>query len=69
MKPGRMKILRSSGSLEEMIDSASLLVVIYLLGRIGAPAAAEMNAKVGTFSLEDSCANAMAIYLFETAEC
>ena len=44
-----------------MDDSASLLVVMYLLGRIGAPPAAEMNAKVGTFSLEDSCAKAIAI--------
>lgn len=44
-----------------MVDSASLLVVIYLLGRIGAPLAAEMNTKVGTFSLKDSCANAIAV--------
>lgn len=62
MNPGRTKMLRRSGSLEDMVTSASLLVDIYLLGRIGAPAAAEMYTKVGTCSLEDSCANAMAAF-------
>jgi hypothetical protein len=60
MNAGRTKILRRSGSFEVMAVSASLLVVMYLLGRIGAPAAAEMYTKVGTCSLEDSCASAMA---------
>lgn len=41
--PGRMKILRSFGNEDAMVDSASLLVVMYLLGRIGVPAAAEMK--------------------------
>lgn len=44
-----------------MVASASRLVVIYLFGRIGAPPAAEMNTNVGTCSLDDSCASAMAI--------
>ena len=42
-KPGRIKMLRSFGNEDAMVDSASLLVVMYLLGRIGVPAAAEMN--------------------------
>jgi hypothetical protein len=41
-KPGRMKILRSSGSEEDIAASASLFVVMYLLGSIGAPAAADI---------------------------
>lgn len=64
-----MKILRSSGSEEDMVVSASLLVVIYLLGRIGAPEAAEMYTKVGTCSLEDSCASAMAAFWHKLALC
>lgn len=55
-----MKILRRPGSFEDIVVSASLFVVMYLLGRIGAPAEAEMYTKVGTCSLEDSCANATA---------
>lgn len=43
-----------------MVASASRLVVIYLLGRMGAPPAAEMYTNVGTCSPDDSCANAMA---------
>ena len=42
-KPGRIKMLRSLGNEDAMVDSASLLVVMYLLGRIGVPAAAEMK--------------------------
>lgn len=49
-KPGRMKILRSLGKEDAIVDSASLFVVMYRLGNIGAPAAAEMKTKVGTFS-------------------
>lgn len=56
-----MKILRRSGSDEDIVDSASLLVLTYLLGRIGAPAAAEIYTKVGTCSKDDSCARATAI--------
>jgi hypothetical protein len=37
-----MKMLRRSGKVDVMAASASLLVVIYLAGRSGAPAAAEM---------------------------
>lgn len=44
-----------------MVASASRFVVIYLLGRIGAPPAAEMYTNVETCSLDDSCAKAMAI--------
>lgn len=58
--PGRTKTLRSSGSCDAIVSSASRFVVMYRLGRIGAPPAAEMNTNVGTFSLRDSCASAMA---------
>lgn len=61
MKPGRIKILRSSGSEDEMVASASRLVVMYRAGRMGAPAAAEMYTKAGTCSFEDSWASAMAV--------
>lgn len=54
MKLGRIKILRSSGRSEVMVASASLLVLMYLAGRIGAPAAAEMYTNAGTCSVEDS---------------
>ena len=53
-------MLRNSGKLEAMASSASLLVVMYLAGRIGAPAAADMKTKAGTFSLTDSWASAIA---------
>ena len=59
-KPGRMKILRNFGSDDEMVDSASRLVVMYLFGNIGAPAAADMKTKDGTFWKEASCASVMA---------
>ena len=37
-----------------MVDSASRFVVIYRLGRIGVPAAAEMKTKEGTSCNEAS---------------
>lgn len=55
-------MLRSSGRVEAMVASASLLVVMYLAGSIGAPAAAEMYTKAGTCSAEDSWASAMATH-------
>jgi hypothetical protein len=61
MKAGRMKILRSSGRVEAIVSSASLLVVMYRAGRIGAPAAAEMYTNAGTCSVRDSWANAIAV--------
>ena len=48
--PGRMKMLRSLGNEEAIVDSASLFVVMYRLGKIGVPAAADMKTKVGTLS-------------------
>ena len=60
MNGGRMKILLSSGSCDAIADSASRLVVMYLLGRTGAPEAAEMKTNVGTFSWEVSWAKAIA---------
>lgn len=61
MKPGLMKILRKSGRVEAIVSSASLLVVMYRAGRIGAPPAAEMYTNAGTCSVRDSCANAIAV--------
>lgn len=55
-----MKILRSLGNEEAIVDSASRLVVIYRLGSIGAPAAAEMKTKEGTFWEEASWARVIA---------
>ena len=49
-----MKILRSFGSEDDMVDSASRLVVMYRLGRMGVPAAADRKTKEGTCSKEDS---------------
>lgn len=46
-KPGLMKILRSFGKEEAIVDSASRFVVIYRFGSIGVPAAAEMKTKEG----------------------
>lgn len=43
-----------------IVASASLFVVMYLEGRIGAPAAAEMKTNAGTCSFEDSWARAIA---------
>lgn len=60
-KPGRTKILLRFGKDEAMVDSASLFVVIYRLGNIGAPAAAEIYTNEGTFCSEDSCARVIAI--------
>lgn len=54
MNAGRIKILRRSESFDDMVASASLLVVIYLLGRMGAPPAAEMYTNVETCSFNDS---------------
>lgn len=68
MNAGRINILRRSGNLDEIVVSASLLVVMYLLGSIGAPPAAEIYPNVGTFSFVDSCANAMASYGLAHAE-
>lgn len=56
-----MKMLRNSGRLEDMVVSASRLVVMYRLGRTGAPDAAEIYTKVGTCSLDDSWASAIAV--------
>ena len=41
-----MKMDRSFGKAEAMVDSASRFVVIYRFGKIGAPAAADMKRKV-----------------------
>ena len=54
MNAGRIKILRRFESFDDIVASASLLVVIYLLGRMGAPPAAEMYTNVGTCSFRDS---------------
>lgn len=59
-KPGRIKILRSLGNDEAIVDSASRLVVIYRLGNIGVPTAAEIYTKVGTCSASASWARTMA---------
>ena len=56
-----MKILRSLGNEEAIVDSASLLVVMYRLGSMGAPAAAEMKTKEGTFWEDASWASVIAI--------
>lgn len=61
MNGGRMKTLRSSGSWEDIVVSASRLVVIYRLGSIGAPEEAEMYTKVDACSFKDSCAKAIAV--------
>lgn len=56
-----MRMVLISGNIEDITASASLLVVMYRLGKIGAPAAADIYTKVGMCSQEHSCANAMAI--------
>lgn len=56
-----MNILRRLGNLDEIVVSASRLVVMYLEGSTGAPPAAEMYVNVGTFSFADSCARAIAL--------
>ncbi len=55
-----MKILRSLGNEEAIVDSASRFVVMYLFGSRGAPAAAEMKMKDLTFWKEASCARVIA---------
>ena len=55
-----MKILRSLGNEDAIVDSASRLVVMYRLGSIGAPAAAEMKTKEGTFWKDASWARVIA---------
>ncbi len=58
--PGRMKMLLSFGSDEAIVDSASLFVVIYRFGSIGAPAAADMKTNDGTFWKDASWARVIA---------
>ena len=53
-------MLRMLGNRDAIVDSASRLVVIYLVGSIGAPPAAEMKTKVPTFFVAASCARAIA---------
>ena len=48
------------GNDDAIVDSASLFVVMYRLGRIGVPAAAEMKTNDGTFCALASCASAIA---------
>jgi len=60
MKVGLTKILRRFGSSDDMMASAHLFVVMYLWGRTGAPAAEDMNTKVGIFSCVASCAKEIA---------
>lgn len=55
-----MKILRRLGNEDAMVDSASRLVVMYLFGKSGAPAAAEMKTKDLTFWKDASCARVIA---------
>ena len=55
-----MKRHRSLGNEEAIVDSASRLVVIYRLGSMGAPAAAEMKTKQGTFWEDASWARVIA---------
>lgn len=55
-----MKILRRLGNEDAMVDSASRLVVMYLRGKRGAPAAAEMKTKDLTFWKDASCARVIA---------
>ena len=53
-------MLLSLGSDEAIVDSASRFVLMYRVGRIGAPAAADMKTKDGTFSKFASCARVIA---------
>ena len=53
-------MLLNFGNDEAIVDSASRFVLIYRDGRIGAPAAADMKTKVGTFSKFASCARVIA---------
>ena len=51
---------RILGNREAMVDSASRFVVMYRLGRIGVPAAAEIKTNAGTRCNDDSWARVMA---------
>ena len=53
-------MLRSLGNAEAIVDSASRFVVMYRLGSMGAPAAAEMKTKEGTPWKDASCASVIA---------
>lgn len=59
-------MLRILGNEEAIVDSASRLVSMYLFGSIGAPAAADMYVKEGTFWKEVSCARVMALRAVST---
>lgn len=62
-----MKTLRSLGSEDAMVDSASRFVVMYLFGSMGAPAAADMKTNEGTLWKEASCARVMAANVLVSA--
>ena len=59
-------MLRIFGNLEAIVDSASLFVVMYRVGNIGAPPAAEMNTNVSTPFAAASWARAIAILIRRT---
>lgn len=59
--PGRMNIERMEGKELDIVDSAARFVVMYRWGRTGAPAAADIYTKVGTFLVEDSRARRIAV--------
>lgn len=58
--PGLKNSDRNDGKADCMVDSAARFVMMYLDGNTGAPAAADMYAKVGTFAAADSRANNIA---------
>lgn len=62
-----MNMERMEGKEELMVDSAARFVVMYRWGRIGAPAAAEMYMKIGTFLVEDSRARTIARMILDGA--
>ena len=53
-------MLRSLGNEDAIVDSASLLVVMYRWGNMGAPAAADMKTKAVTEDAEASWASVIA---------
>ena len=53
-------MLLSFGNDEAIVDSASLFVVMYRFGSMGAPAAAEMKTNEGTLWKDASCARVIA---------
>lgn len=57
---GLRKMLRISGKCFAIVDSAARFVVMYLAGRTGAPAAADMYTNAGTFFEFDSLASSIA---------